>query len=109
MINKFKEKNIFNRVLIILFASLFSLFTLFNLAWYAYREIRYNPLIEKIPESYGIRITSIDNYSYSVTKPSYLSFGGNLSLVNEETKEDLIIWPLFPSGYDYAVTLEISE
>lgn len=96
--------------IIIVVAVLIVLFSGLNIFWYAYREYRYNPLIENIPENYGIRIVSIDGYSYSVTKPGYLEFKGNLSLTDEENPSGgLIIWPEFPKGYTVAVTLPDGE
>ena len=91
----------------IFFAVLLGLFAVYNAVWFAYREIRYKPLTENIENRYGVYLTAIDDVTYSVSKPSYLSFTGNLSLADTETHEGLIIWPEFPSGYRYAADIAV--
>lgn len=102
-----EEKNTFKRGLAIFLAVLLGLFAVYNAVWFAYREIRYKPLTENIENRYGVYLTAIDDVCYSVSKPSYLSFTGNLSLADAETHEGLIIWPAFPSGYRYAADIVV--
>lgn len=101
-----EEKNTFKRRLAIFLAVLLVLFAVYNAVWFAYREIRYSPFTENVPKTYGVYLTSKDDISYSVSKPSYLSFTGNLALTDEKTTEGLIIWPEFLSGYKYAAVIE---
>ena len=101
-----EEKNTFKRGLEIFLAVLLGLFAVYNAVWFAYREIRYSPFTENVPKTYGVYLTSKDDISYSVSKPSYLSFTGNLALTDENTAEGLIIWPEFLSGYKYAALIE---
>lgn len=106
--NYLKNKHNNKAVTVISLVFLF-LFLSLNIVWVLYREIRYGPLVENVPVNYGVRIISIEDYSYSVTEPQYMSFSGNLSLTNELTDESLIIWPLFPNGYKYAVMLHDAD
>lgn len=54
---------------------------------------------------------SLDGFSYSVKKPSYLSLTGNLSLIDEKTSDGLIIWPNPITQNEYAViiTTDVTE
>lgn len=79
---------------------------LLNVFWLLYRECRYRPFVENIPKQHDTYITSADGYTYSVNKPRYLKFNGNLALINNESNLTLIVWPVFPTGYKYAVMLE---
>lgn len=101
-----EEKNTFKRGLAIFLAVLLGFFAVYNAVWFAYREIRYSPFTEKVLKTYGVYITSKDGISYSVAKPSYLRFKGNLALTDEKTMEGILIWPKFPSGYEYAAVIE---
>lgn len=103
----FKKMNSFEKGAAIFFAVLLGLFAVYNAVWFAYREIRYKPLTENIENRYGVYLTAIDDVSYSVAKPSYLSFTGNLNLVDAQTHEGLLIWPEFPSGYRYAADIVV--
>lgn len=104
--NSKEEKNTFKRGLAIFLTVLLSAFAVFNVVWFAYRQIRYSPFTENVPEIHGVYLTSKDGISYSVSKPSYLTFTGNLALTDEKTTEGLLIWPEFPSGYKYAAVIE---
>lgn len=99
------KKNNFTRKII---AAVFLTIVIFNVFWLSYREFRFNPFVENIPKQHGTYITSTEGYTYSVSKPRYLKFNGNLALINNESDLTLIVWPLFPKGYRYAVILEHS-
>lgn len=94
------------RVIIIVVSILAIVFAVYNATWIWYLKVRFSPLEENLPIDYGVRIASIDNYSYSATEPRYLKFGGNLSLTNESTQEGLIIWPHFNGSYQLAALLK---
>ena len=102
--NRLNDKH-FDKIIVMVSSICLLLFLALNIFWLTYREFRYYPFVENIPKSYGLRIISIGNYSYSVTKPKYMKFNGNLSITNEVTDEGLIVWPMFPSGYRFAVIL----
>jgi len=70
--------------------------------------IKYNKFIEVVPKNeWGLHfIKKEDGYIYSVKKPSYLSFTGNLGVANNEKQEALIIWPLLSGGYEYGFRLQ---
>lgn len=109
MSNVHEQKSRFKRAMLILFTVLMATFIMWNAAWISYREFRYAPLIEHIPENQGVRLVSIGDYSDSVKQPDYLEFHGNLALINEKTAEGLIIWPQFLSGYRYGAIINLEE
>ena len=88
-----------------------SLFVLINLVWFIVVTIRYNKFIEAVPKNEWGRyfIRKDDGYMYSVKKPSYLSFTGNLGVVSKESDEALIIWPSIFDGYEYGFRLQKEE
>jgi len=49
-------------------------------------------------------VTDAEEYHYSVKKPIYLSFTGNLSVVHLE-EIDLIIWPIWNGEFEYGIRL----
>lgn len=54
----------------------------------------------------GVHYIVKDGYLYGVKKPDYFQFTGNLTVVNRETDETLIIWPLMSGGYEYGYRLQ---
>lgn len=92
---------------------LIGLFCMYNLVWSVYVLKVYGSFKESIgyPFYYGLDCSKLeDDYTYSVNAPYYLSFVGNLSVSQSITVEEdgssndnitLIIWPVFPSGYEY--------
>jgi len=78
----------------------------YHLAWLGVYYIKYNPYTENIPQTEsGVYLLSKDGYHYSVKKPSYLSFTGNLAITNEKDDLSLIIWPLLTGGYEYGLQI----
>lgn len=83
-----------------------SLILLYNLAWVGVFYLKYTPYTENIPKrENGIYLLSERGYHYSVKKPSYLSFTGNLAITNDEDDLSLIIWPLLTGGYEYGLQI----
>lgn len=97
---KFKKRYFFLIIILI--------FGIWNLSWYAITTIKYNKYVEAIPKNkWGLHfIEKDDGYTYSVKKPDYLSFTGNLAVANNEKQEMLIIWPLVTGGYEYGFRLQ---
>lgn len=83
-------------------------FVVLNISWFSITSIKYNKFIKDLPKfgpglAYG---TLKDGYNYSVIKPNYLHYTGNLAVSNSETGELLIIWPLIFGGYEYGIRVE---
>ena len=111
------------KIIIGIVSSIVGLFLLLNIFWISYREIRYKPLTQGFEDVYGIPEKRVDDVEYNVFKPGYLGFGGNLTVHVTSTKyvsksgksfdvdkdDGLIIWPSFPSGYEYAACIEIEK
>lgn len=97
---KIKRKKIF--LLIILS------FVILNLSWFLITTIKYNKFIKAVPKNkHDIYfLQDDDGYCYSVKKPNYLHYTGNLAVTNYEKGEHLIIWPLMSGGYKYGIRLE---
>ncbi|MFD3158846.1 hypothetical protein ACFIJ5_18720 (plasmid) [Haloimpatiens sp. FM7330] len=83
-------------------------FAVLNASWFLITTIRYNKFVKDLPKvkygSYGTK--KEDGYNYSVKKPDYLHYTGNLAVNNSEKGELLIIWPLISGGYKYGVILQ---
>jgi len=90
---------------------LVGLFVLWNIAWGINVLAVYLPYRNKIPKSEipGFRVLTIDGYDCSVKLPDYLSFTGNLAIVNQETQEGLVIWPHIFGDDVFGVRLSPSE
>ncbi|TCT21700.1 hypothetical protein EDD68_1104 [Melghiribacillus thermohalophilus] len=87
--------------------TLVSLFILWNIIWFSTITIMYKPYVEKVPKNdFGVHFIEEDGYTFSVKKPDYLSFTGNLTVSNNKEGESLIIWPLVFGGYEYGVRLQ---
>lgn len=80
-------------------------FVFYNIFWATYVHCRFDPLTQNIPQKNDSILLSLDGISYSVSKPDYLRLTGNLSVIDENTHEGILIWPSFPSGYTYAAVL----
>ncbi|AVD54719.1 MULTISPECIES: hypothetical protein [Heyndrickxia] len=102
MKRKFRLKYIFIIVI--------TLFVLWNLCWFTITTIQYHKYVKAVPKNkWGTHAIRKGNYTYSVKKPDYLSFTGNLAVSREDQKdkmEDLIIWPTMTGGYKYGVRLQ---
>ena len=87
---------------------LIAIFTVYNLSWFSITTVKYNRYVKVIPKNkWGLHfIEKEDGYMYSVKKPSYLDFTGNLGVVNNKKGNSLIIWPLISGGYKYGVRLQ---
>lgn len=98
---------------------LLAAFLLWNLVWFGFTHIKYAPYKEAIGydeqrECWYFR--DEDDYVFSVSLPTYLSFTGNLSftqvlrisndgtVLNENTY-DMIIWPKLNGEYEYGVCI----
>ncbi len=88
------------------------IFVLYNAVWSAYVTYRYRPFCKQL----GIGMTRLekDSYVYSVHKPPYLSFTGNLGIspyitisydLPEATYADLLIWPRGINDYEIGVEI----
>lgn len=83
-------------------------FVVLNASWFLITTIKYNKFVKVLPKvkygSYGTK--KEDGYNYSVKKPGYLHYTGNLAVSNSEKGELLIIWPLISGGYNYGIRLQ---
>lgn len=98
--NKINRK----RILIVII----SVFAVLNISWFLITTIKYNKFVKDLPKvkgnSYGIK--KEDGYNYSVKKPGYLHYTGNLAVSNSKKGELLIIWPLISGGYNYGIRIQ---
>lgn len=85
---------------------------LYVFAWGMNANLRYAPFCKKLGAVMGTSTTTLwkEPYTYSVCKPAFLSFTGNLSISetssnSNETTVDIVIWPQGIS--DYEVRLDI--
>ncbi|MGB7606452.1 MAG: hypothetical protein WBL93_13355 [Lutisporaceae bacterium] len=85
-----------------------AIIVVYNLSWLSITTIKYNKYLKVIPKNqWGLHfIEKEDGYLYSVKRPSYLSFIGNLGVVDNKNGDALIIWPLISGGYIYGVRLQ---
>lgn len=83
-------------------------FLILNLSWFLIITIKYNKFIKAVPKNeHDIYfMQEEDGYCYSVKKPNYLHYTGNLAVVNYAKGEHLIIWPLISGGYKYGIRFE---
>ncbi len=84
-----------------------AVFALWNTVWFGYCYFKYSPYTEKVPmnEEFDTYFKQEDGFSYSVKKPDYLRFEGNLAISDYEDTTSLIIWPLVTGGYEYGFML----
>lgn len=96
-------------------------FILINIIWFSYSRIKYSNYIKGmdkntfytfiVPKYYK---NDIDNFTYSVKYPDYLSLTGNLALSipskgNDYYQNSIIIWPKINGKYDYGVIIYDNE
>lgn len=85
---------------------LVGLIILYNLSWLGVYYLKYDPYTEDIPKTENGKYILKDNgYHFSVKKPSYLSFTGNLAVTNNKDDLSLIVWPLLTGGYEYGLQI----
>lgn len=94
------------------------IFFLYIEVWSTYVAFRYEPFRKKLGDTVGYNTSSLtkDGYKYSIFKPHFLSFTGNLHIYepadagngqNDEISVDLTIWPCGIN--DYKVMVGIFE
>ncbi|MBQ9035965.1 MAG: hypothetical protein IJ115_00675 [Erysipelotrichaceae bacterium] len=108
-----------NRKVLKVITLVLSVFVLFNIFWYAWRDMKYDSYINEMEEnelsSWIVpRYKHVDDegYDYSVKCPDYLSFTGNMSvglpsLDNNPFTDFLVIWPKVFGGYEYGASLTV--
>ena len=90
------------------------IFFLYIEVWGTYVAFRYEPFRKKLGDTVGYNTSSLkkDGYQYSVFKPHFLSFTGNLHITklpyadngqNDEIPVDIIIWPCGINDYKVGV------
>lgn len=99
-----KEKK---RVKIVV-ASIIALLITWNLVWFAYYSIGFNKYTEPLDDMYGVKMLIKDDYTYSVKKPSYLSFVGNIAMT-ASNHEGLIMWPNLFGEDVYGITILVNN
>ncbi|MBD5489717.1 MAG: hypothetical protein HDR13_13165 [Lachnospiraceae bacterium] len=88
--------------------------------WGMNADLRYTPFCKKLGGVTGASATTLwkEPYTYSVCKPAFLSFTGNLGISetssnSHETTADIIIWPQGISNYevrlDIFVPVQVDE
>lgn len=82
-----KKNNISKKKLFAIVSAILTVFIIYNIFWATYVRTIYGAFTENIPEDNGSILISLDGFSYSVKKPSYLSLTGNLSLIDEKTSD----------------------
>ena len=108
-----------NRKVLKVITMVLSVFILFNIFWYAWRDMKYASYINEMEEndiqSWIVpRYMHVDaeGYDFTVKYPDYLSFTGNLavglpSLDNNPFTDFLVIWPKVLGGYEYGASLTV--
>lgn len=94
----------------ILVLVIFILYAFYNLVWIANAYYVYYPFTEKVSKhESGIYVyyDSKTNYTYNVKFPNYLSFTGNIGVVDDKGS-GLIVWPGF-FGKNYKYGFRISD
>lgn len=87
-----------------------ALFLILNVIWYIFTTQRYGPFVEAVPlNGMGIHYIEKDGYSYSVKKPDYLYYTGNLAVNHPDHKNSLIIWPEVNGEYTLGFRLQENE
>lgn len=104
------SKKIWKKILL----ALSILFVLYNAVWSVYVALRYEPFCKELGSEVGTGMDYLqrNGYTYSVHKPPYLSFTGNLSITenivykaesSETITVDLTIWPRGIDDYEVGV------
>ena len=80
-----------------------SITVVLNLGWFLMTTYKYAKFVEAVPKNkWGLYfVVKEDGYMYSVKKPDYLTFTGNLAVADNKKMEALFIWPLMSGGYEY--------
>jgi hypothetical protein len=96
----------FKRVIIIVIV----LFLILNAIWYIFTTQRYSPFTDAVPlNDMGIHYIEKEGYSYSVKKPDYLYYTGNLAVNHPDRESSLIIWPEVNGKYTLGFRLQENE
>lgn len=87
-------KNFKRKKLLIGIISIIFIFIAYNVFWYFIVHNKYDKFTDNMEEIYKNKTYAIneEGYDYSVKFPNYLSFVGNLGIIDSEHKNDLIIW-----------------
>ena len=86
------------------------IFVTLNISWFSITSIKYKRFTDVVPKNeHGVYALYKDGYSYSVKKPDYLHYTGNLSIVNNESGYNLILWPLLSGKYEYGLIIVDNE
>lgn len=77
-----------------LIISVLSIFVILNILWFGVTKIQYKEFLEAVPEhKLGGHSMKKDGISYNVKTPDYLSYVGNLGILDTKKQTALIIWP----------------
>jgi len=84
-----------------------AVFLFWNLMWIIKICTQFLPYRDALNkhESAGVYILSHNGYTYSVKMPYYLSFTGNLAVVNNENESSLIVWPSLFGENEYGISI----
>ncbi|WP_413405569.1 hypothetical protein [Paenibacillus amylolyticus] len=75
--------------------------------WFSIVTVQYKPYTDAVPKNeFGVNHFKKDGYYFNVKKPDFLSYTGNLGVVNEDGTASLIIWPSLFEKNEYGVRLE---
>lgn len=86
------------------------IFVVLNISWFSITNIKYKRFTDAVPKNeHDVYALYKDGYSYGVKKPDYLHYTGNLSIVNNKTSCNLIIWPLLSGQYKYGLIIVDNE
>ncbi len=110
-----EKKTSIKKKLLIAFAVLIAVWLLVSVLWYIWREVTYSPYVENIEQNgysdflVPSYVVNVDNCSYSVKYPGYLSLTGNLGVWPDDDILQLIIWPELDGSYSYGIRLEADD
>lgn len=94
-----------HKTLVISIISILGIFIIINAMWFLYYK-KFDKHIENIKDDgFGVFVVEQDGYSYSVKKPYYLSFVGNLAITKNASNESLLIWINLFRDHEYGVQL----
>ena len=83
--------------LLVIWGSVVFIIAAYSLVWYivSYKPYaKYEDGFQEFDKSGKKLYVDGEGYTYSVKKPDYLSWTGNLAIVDMEDKASLIIWPI---------------
>ncbi|MBA4538844.1 hypothetical protein H1Z61_17380 [Bacillus aquiflavi] len=82
------------------------LIVLYNISWFSVYFFKYHSYTKNFPiTENGKYLLEKDGYYFSVKKPDYLSYTGNLAITNKTNDLSIIIWPLLTKGYEYGLQM----